>query len=429
MASPYVKAPAPPRPVPPAAGSSWAVGLPVIAAVILGGLFLVFFVLPIVIRARCVSTAAARGVALTIDHVAIGIGEVRLIDVAFTLKGVPQLAAKATDAQVTLSGLSPVSASVHGLAITIDGPVDQVQAALDAWRANQTRDAAPSNVGSGEKISFSQGSLSWTNAFGQTAKIDAPDVGGEVDPATGTLHLTTEHLSLTASNATLGPWRTTLERGADGTRTDIELDPVVHGGPSILYLRSLAGAVSIKANIPRSPMSRLGLPPKSLRLGSDPNVEAQIAFDEAIGGAATLTATIGLSRVVFSGVPMEAALDLQAAGDVATGLDVKRGTLKVGPLSANVSGTVKLFADGARLALAWTAHPIPCASVGKQLATQALGGIGEQLGAIAEGVGGIVGVRVAGEATASGLITIDSRDVNATSFTMTANETCGLALF
>jgi hypothetical protein len=203
----------------------------------------------------------------------------------------------------------------------------------------------------------------------------------------------------------------------------------VHGGPSILYLRSLAGAVSIKANVPRSPMSRLGLPPKSLRLGSDPNVEAQIAFDEAIGGAATLTATIGLSRVVFSGVPMEAALDLHAAGDVATGLDVKRGTLKIGPLSANVSGTVKLFADGARLALAWTAHPVPCASVGKQLATQALGGIGEQLGALAEGVGGIVGLRVAGEATASGLITLDSRDVNATSFTMTANETCGLALF
>jgi hypothetical protein len=405
-----------------------AVGLPILAAAVLGGLFLVFFVLPIVIRSRCVATAAERGVALTIDHVDIGLGEVRLVQVAFTLNGVPELSAKATDAQVTLAGLAPVTATVHGLAIAIDGPVDQVQAALDEWRANRARDVNPSGAG-GQKISFAQGSLTWTNAFGQTAKIDAPDVSGDVDVASGALHLTTERLSLTAKNATLGPWRTTLERGADGTRTDIELDPVVHGGPSVLYLRSVAGAVSIKVNIPRSPMSRLGLPPKSLALGSDPNVEGQIAFEETLAGSATLTTSLVLSRAVFSGVPVDAALDLQAAGDVAKGLDVKHGTLKAGPLTASVSGTVKLFPDGARLALAWTARPVPCATVGKELAAQALGGIGVQLGKLAEDMGGVVGLRIGGEASASGLITLDSRDVSATNFTMTANETCGLALF
>lgn len=429
MASPYAKAPAARRAPPDASRSPWTIGLPLLAAFVVGSLILVFLVLPIVIRSRCISTAADRGIALTIDHVDIGIGQVRLVDVAFSLAGVPQLTAKAADAQVTMSGLTPANATVHALAIAIDGPVDTVQAALDEWRANRARDPRVTVAGSGQTIAFAQGKLVWTKAFGQTATIEAPDVSGDVDAAGGAIHLTTEHLSLTAGGATLGPWRTTLERGDDGTRTDIELDPVVHGGPSVLYLRSAAGAVSIKVDVPRSPTSRIGLPPKALRLGSDPNVEAQIGFEETLAGAATLTCTITLSRAVFSGVPVDATLQLHAAGDRAKGLDVKRGTLKAGPLTANVSGTVKLFADGARLALAWTARPVTCADVGKELATQALGGLGAQLGALAQDVGGVVGLRVTGVAQASGLMTIDSRDVSATSFTMTANETCGLALF
>jgi hypothetical protein len=395
--------------------------LPLAAALVLGALVLVFFVLPIVIRSRCISTAAARGVALTIDHVDIGIGEVRLVQVAFTLDGVSQLSARAADTQVTLSGLTPVTATVNGLAIAIDGPVETVQAALDEWRANRARDVHATVAASGQKIGFAQGSLTWTKAFGQSAKIEAPDVGGEIDAVSGAIRLTTEHLSLTAGDATFGPWRTTLERGDDGTRTDIELDPVVHGGPSVLYVRSPAGAVSIKASVPRSPLSRIGLPAKALRLGSDPNVEAQIAFEETLAGAASLTASIALTHAVFSGMPIDATMQLHASGDLAQGLDVKQGTLKAGPLNASVSGTVKLFGDGARLSLAWAARPIACNEMGKQMAAQALGGLGTQLEAMAEGVGGIVGLRLAGEAQASGLITLDSRDVSASSFTMTAN--------
>jgi hypothetical protein len=430
MASPYAKSPAAQRSAPPTTSRGpWAVGLPVVAALVLGGLVLVFFVLPIVIRSRCVATAAARGVALTIDHVDIGLGEVRLVQVAFSLEGVPQLTARASDTQVTLSGLTPVNATVNGLSITVDGPVEAVQAALDGWRASRARDPRSTVTASGQKIAFAQGSLIWTKVFGQTARIDAPDVGGEIDAVTGAIRLTTERLSLTAGDATFGPWRATLERGDDGTRTDIELDPVVHGGPNVLYVKSPAGSVSIKASIPRSPLSQIGLPAKALRLGSDPNVEAQITFEETLAGAATLGASITLSHAVFSGTPLDATLLLHAAGDVDKGLDVKQGTLNAGPLAATVGGTFKLFDDGARLALAWNARPVPCTEMGKKMAAQALGRPGTQLEAIAEGVGGAVGLRLAGEAQASGLITLDSRDVSATSFTMTANETCGLALF
>jgi hypothetical protein len=98
-------------------------------------------------------------------------------------------------------------------------------------------------------------------------------------------------------------------------------------------------------------------------------------------------------------------------------------------LHATVTGTVKVFDDGLRLALAWRSTPVSCAQIGKEMATQALGQLGGQLGSIVGDLGGAIGVHVAGEAAASGLITLDSRDVSAASFTLTTNDTCGLALF
>jgi hypothetical protein len=433
MARPYAHTPATRAPAPaprPPPTNRLAIVLPAAGILAVASIVFVFVALPIMLRSRCISMAAERGVTLTLDHVAIGLGEIKLVKVAFALNGVPQLTATADDAQVTLSGLTPSDANVGGLKVVIDGSVEEVQKALDAWRAGRAKPAdTNASTTSEQKISFVQGHLTWTRAFGQSGKLDAPDATGDIEASAGSLRLTAEHLTLTAGNATLGPWRTTLERDAQGTRTNIELDPVVHGGPSVLYVRSLAGTVSISAKIPRSPLSRLGFPAKAIRLGSDGDVEAQISFEEAVGGATTLTTSIALSHTVFSGFPIDVAMQLHAVGDVTKGLDVKEGTLKAGPLTASATGTLKLFDDGARLTLAWIAKPVSCAEMGKQLATQALGGLGTQLGALAQDVGGVVGLRVTGNAAASGLITLDSRDVSTTSFGMTSNETCGLALF
>ena len=82
------------------------------------GFFGLFFVLPIVIRARCIAMAADRGVSLTVDHVDIGIGEVRLVQVGLSLRGVPEIAAHSADARVTLAGLTPSKASIYALAVS-----------------------------------------------------------------------------------------------------------------------------------------------------------------------------------------------------------------------------------------------------------------------------------------------------------------------
>ena len=223
--------------------------------------------------------------------------------------------------------------------------------------------------------------------------------------------MTAEHLTLTAGQATFGPWRTTLERDAQGTRTDIELDPVVKGGPSAVYVRTPAGAVSIHVNVPKSPLSRIGVPPKSVGLGSDPDLEAQITFDETLAGASTLTAAITLSRAVFSGMPVDAVLPAckprgrdegarREAGDARGGADQGHGVGDGEALRRRRAPGAGL--DGATGPL----HRDGEAARGADARAAARGRSPQD-------VGDIVGLRVTGEALASGLITLDSRDVSA----------------
>src|SRR5439155_1714407 len=83
---------------------------------------------------------------------------------------------------------------------------------------------------------------------------------------------------------------------------------------------------------------------------------------------------------------------------------VTRGALRVGPFHASVTGTMTLFPDGARLALAWHAQQLKCEEIAQNAAKDALGDLGAQLGAFAKQLGV---AKVTGEAHASGLLTID----------------------
>jgi hypothetical protein len=411
-----------------------------LAVLVLGGLAVVAVIvtalaLPGIVKSRCIAAAADRGVILTVDSVSVGLGSVRLVKVGFKLDGVSQLQGNADSIDVALDGLTPTTANATALTLTIDGPAEDVQTALDAWRAARakktkaTSGGATGGSGPANKLSFAGSRLVWTRAFGATAKLEAVDAQGELDAGTNGATFTSEKVSLTTGRATFGPWRASLERNAQGTRTHVELDPVVHGGPQATYVRDPVGVTSLKMTIPSSPLSRLGVPFRGIGLASDPTVEGNLDFEVAGNGAATLKTTMTLQHATFSGMPLDAKIDLSAAGDTTKGLDVKKGDLTAGPFHATITGTVKLFPDGARLALAWRTTPIPCASLAKQMAAQALGPLGSELGALADTVGGAVGFKVTGDAVASGLVTIDSRDVAATTTTMTTNETCGMALF
>jgi hypothetical protein len=403
--------------------------LSVVAVLAIAAIVVLFVVFPIVLKERCIALAAEHGVTLAVDHVAVGPGEVRLMKVTFALDGVPQLTGAADDVRVTLAGLTPADSSADGLALTLDGPLEDLQRALAAWSAAQAHRATAPSATAARPVSWSLGKVTWTRAFGQTAKVELANVSGEVDPVKRTTRVSSDHATITTGASAFGPWRLSIERDPDTARVDIELDPIVQGGPSIVFVHDASDAVSVRVNVPLSPVAHLGVPAKTKGFAADSTLEASVDFEENRSGASTLKADVALGKALFGGMPVDAKVDLTASGDATKGLDVKQGTFTAGPLRGSVTGTMQIFDDGARLALAWKSQGIPCSEIGKEMATQALGQLGTQLGAIAGDLGNVIGLRVAGDASASGLVTIDSRNLASTSFTMTSNQTCGVALF
>jgi hypothetical protein len=383
------------------------------------------------VKKRCIDEAAAEGITLTIGGAQVGWGQVHLTDVAFKIDEVPQITGAASDVDVALSGLSPREVTGLNVGITIDGSADEVAAAVDKWRADHAKAPGRAAAAAAEqiKITMQNGHLGWTHAFGQLAKIDASNVTAQTDGNGTSFQLAAEKTIIGMPKGDLGPWRTTFERDASSVRTRIDLDPVVRDGPSALSVRTPGGGFSLKVSVPRSPLARIGVPPAVLGLapGQTTQVEAQIDLERPTPQHAEMKSTVSLlgARLGGAPIPADVKLAIAAAGDPAKPLDVTRGTLQVGPFEASVTGTMQVFEDGARLALSWRAQPLKCEQIAENAAKEALGDLGASLNALGKQLGV---AKVTGEARASGLLTVDSRNLNDVSFTITANDTCGIAI-
>jgi hypothetical protein len=394
--------------------------------------------LPDLVKRRCIAAAAEQGIALTIGSAQIGFGELHLSNVGFQVTDVPQITGTAQDVDVTLAGLVPKTLSARGVAIAIDGPFETVSAAIDKWRAARLTPqgaGAPAGTPPLEKITVQSGSLGCTHALGPDIKIEGAGLTAESDGRGIAFRIALESTSLVAARGTIGPWRVTLNRDAQGERTQVVMDPSHPDGANATWTKSATGAIALKVTVPRSPLASLGLPPALVGLAPYPPTQAQatIDFDKADSTRAELKAEIALFGARFGGAPaaLDVRLDLAAAGDPAGVLGVTKGDLTVGPFKAKVAGSIALLPDGARIALAWKTTPIPCATLAQQMAAQSpLGDVGAQLGALAQSIGSSLGVaRITGDARASGQIAIDSRNLGDAHVTITSSETCDIALF
>ena len=428
-------------------GLAIALGVALAVTAVVGAALLL---LPTYVKRRAVDEAAARGVALTVDDARIGVGVVHLTGVGFRVGVVPQVSGTAGEVDVELVSLAPRTIAARDVALVVDGAFEEVSAATEAW-LDSLADGPGSTV---EALHVQSGRLSWTRAFGMTATVDASGLTGESDARGTAVRVVAEstRVSLNPSSPALGPWRVTFERDATTARARVDLDPAIRDGASALWVESRGtGATSLKVGIPRSPLARLGIPPAAIALaplapvasaaagGAATEVEAAIDLERPTPRKATLDAKISLHGARLGGapVPVDVALDLGATGDPEGPLDVTRGAMVVGPFKATVGGTVRLFPDGARVALAWKTAPIACAALARQVAAQSAASVGlpvppgsaeiaARLGTLAEDLGL---ARVTGEAHAAGLITVDTRNVEGSQVTVTQKSTCGVTIF
>jgi hypothetical protein len=129
-------------------------------------------------------------------------------------------------------------------------------------------------------------------------------------------------------------------------------------------------------------------------------------------------------------LPLDAKLDTYASGDPATQLDVKKGTLTVGPLEGNVTGTEKVFDGGFRIELGWKAGPVRCTAflalpppIPGAPPPDPVTDLRQQLGQFAAATGL---ARLAGEIQLDARLLLDTRDLGQTALSISQIKQCAL---
>jgi hypothetical protein len=361
--------------------------------------------------------------------------------VAATAAEVPGAGAHAPEVRVQTSGLRPQTITVRGAELTLAGPWSNVAAAIAKWRASAERGSPAGWRAAAVVVEGSR--VVWQGLVGENAKVDADDLHVQVSwrGTNPEVHVRSDRVLLAIPGGVLGPWRIDVDRVPGGpivgeraprsvsSRLRVALDPGVPDSSTVLIVGDEDRTTSVDVSIPRSPLKRLGVPPELAGIrGKDLQLES-VAHYGALGpNRAEASAKGGLHGIEAPGIalPLDVAWEGVASGSPDSGLDLKNARLAVGPLVGAMTGMLKVFADGFRLDLAWSAGPVPCKAFDTALGTGAPFDIGFQLRKLAEAAGV---TRIGGDVRARAALTFDSRDLGVTRLDFAPEVKCQVALF
>jgi hypothetical protein len=388
----------------------------------------VLWVLPWYVRRQCVEEAAAHGIALTIEDVDLTSDGFHLLGVHATATAVPGARVQAPEIDVQMSGLHPEKMTVRRAELTLTGSWRTIEAQVEAWRASPQ--GGQGGTWSPTALAIDESRVVWQGAFAENARVEASNT--HFDETWGMTsapsHASSDNVIVVVPGGKLGPWRVDLDRTAETSRLRLALDPGVPDACTVLVVGNEGGATNVDVKIPRSPLAHLGIPPELVGLhGKALQAEASAHFAVAGAHGAEATSKGGLYGI-DAGLPspLDVAWDGAASGDPRGGMDVKKARLAVGPMVGALTGTLKTYEDGFRLDLAWSAIPVPCAAFEAPLGAGNPFDVAFQLRKLAEGVGL---AKVAGEVTARGGLTFDSRDLGASKVEFKPEVKCQVALF
>jgi hypothetical protein len=387
------------------------------------------FYLPRWIRQQFIDAAAAHGITLAIDGARIESGGFRLVGLRATAADLPGATASAPEIEVETSGLRPTRMTVRGAELTMSGPWSQVDAALAKWRASpgggQGGDWAPT------QLVIDESRIEWQKPVGDNGRIDAANVHLDVAWRTtgAEVHARSDKVTVGVPGGALGPWRVDLDRAPGTLRARVALDPGVPDACTMMIVGDDERTTHVDVVVPRSPPGRLGLSPKLFGLqGKDLQVEASIHYSDLGGDHAEVSATGGVHGIEAGGLPraLDVTWEASATGDPHKGMDIKKARLAAGPLVGLLSGTIKTFDDGFRVDLAWSAAAVPCNAFDTPLDDGQPFDIAYQLRKLAQATGITT---VAGEVSARGTATLDSRDLGSTHLEFDPQASCRVSLF
>jgi serine/threonine protein kinase len=299
--------------------------------------------------------AAARGLSFTVGEVVFRpsaiiltgnhVEPVRLSDVALGVG----------DVEIALRHLAPNGVLVRGFQASLHGPLGEVTSNIESWAA------AASQPLSCEARS---GHLEWTDPFGEGTFLEAWDVA--LASSASQLTLTSPSVMIRTPHGKLGPWKIRYERAlhAPGSeaRLEVSFDPSLPNA-GLTWMKQVAPGftkVSGALELPRTTLSRIGIPSDALGLLGDVEVAGKVAFASRVGGIPPVEGQILLSFFGLRGVgartsTSDAAIVGRLAGDKPGSLELQEGQVGVGSSRGRATGTLAVEDAGIRLdlTLAW----------------------------------------------------------------------------
>jgi hypothetical protein len=411
-------------------------------ALVLLGVAIVAWVLPLYVRHQCIAAAAAQGIVLSIESATIDAEGFRLGGVRAAIADVPGLSAQVPEVRVQTSRLRARSVSMRSAELTLEGTWGHVGAALATWRAKAGAKDADDWLPASLLIEDSR--VAWQGVIGENAHVDASAVHLEMtwrvrEPE---LHLRSDRVVVKVPGGALGPWRIDFDSLPPGgevagdrspvpasSRLRLALDPGVPDASTVVVLANGERTTSVDVSVPRSPVSRLGVPAALVGLrGKDLQLEASAHYAASGPKRADARTQGGIYGIEAQGmpVPIDVSWQVVAGGAPGTGLDLSVGRLAVGPLVGGLTGMLKPFDDGFRIDLAWKAGPVPCKAFDTARPSQSPFDIGYELRKLAEATGL---TKIDGEVSARGSLAFDSRDLAMARFDFTPDAHCQIAVF
>jgi hypothetical protein len=451
-------------------GIAWVVLLALAAAIALG----VLFVLPLWVKQQVIARARDHGVTLDAGGAALRFRSVRLEDVRAALDGVPGVSATAPRVDIELDGLAPSAVLAPTAELSIDGRFEEVLRGLEAWssaHAEATGDAL-------REVRIDSARVVWSRPIVDTSRIvsegatialrgaENREKGLEAGVRVALPALRVDIAGVASAGSTagasggsappaLGPWDVLVERESKRVDVRVVFDSRTPEGARMHAVyeddgggdtRAPAGAGSLRApsapsapprrrltrldaNVPRTPLRALGIPPVLLGDDVDATTEVQGTLalrtlgDDRVEG--TFDANAYAVRVGGTPLPIDLGLGGTFAGQAEGPFRVSRGVLTLGPLRAAVQGTVTPEPFGAKLDLTFRVGPTPCRDLfggpGSPLAA-----LGQGLRGLAQGLGLPPPPEPTGELSVEGSIRADTRMLDQASVTVAPRGTCGL---
>ncbi|WP_394847995.1 hypothetical protein LZC95_11085 [Pendulispora brunnea] len=329
-------------------------------------LLAVFFAVPEIARRRAISDAKARGVTLTIDKARLTGSGVRFFKLEAHLDKVPGAVARAEEANVELSGLSPRELTLQGLDVSIPDLLAALPQ-LEVQRAQYATGAAIEN--DLQRIVFKDALVHLARFAGESTSLEVAGATAEIGDET---HLRADKVTGTLGASPFGPWKVVVDRTREMTTTRIAMDPSKPDVPQV-SIGQTANATNLDINAPRAHLRSLGLPYSAFGLAADEDPEIEVDASTMSTSGESAGAMLFQTWGAHVG-PFPAPVDVKLGGKwkgQGESLAIHDGVFQLGPFAGSLRGNVRAGL-APRLDFAFDSEPIPCGDFASQAAQPGL---------------------------------------------------------